>query len=135
MDNGDASISSGTGRETSGNGSPFDMNKWREPRAPISDGGMGGLLSEFMQHVLPGGGSSGGGSGGSGDGRESPAWMAAQSLLPCLKWLRTYPWDLVHKDVIAGCTVGIMLVPQGMAYAMIAGLPPQYGLCTSTHMT
>lgn len=34
----------------------------------------------------------------------------------------------LNKDLAAGLTVGVMLVPQGMAYAMIAGLPPVYGL-------
>lgn len=33
--------------------------------------------------------------------------------------------------MIAGVTVGVMLVPQSMAYAMVAGLPPIYGLYTS----
>jgi SulP family sulfate permease len=35
-------------------------------------------------------------------------------------------------DLSAGLTVGVMLIPQGMAYAMIAGLPPIYGLYAST---
>ena len=35
-------------------------------------------------------------------------------------------------DIIAGLTVAVMLVPQGMAYAGIAGLPPIYGLYSST---
>ena len=34
-------------------------------------------------------------------------------------------------DTIAGLTVGIMLVPQSMAYAMLAGMPPIYGLYAS----
>lgn len=37
----------------------------------------------------------------------------------------------LKQDVIAGLTVGIMIIPQSMAYAMIAGLPNQYGLYSS----
>ena len=37
----------------------------------------------------------------------------------------------MNGDVFAGLTVGIMLIPQGMAYALIAGLPPVYGLYAS----
>lgn len=47
---------------------------------------------------------------------------------PILKWIRTYNRGILLSDVSAGITLGIMLVPQGMAYAMIAGLPPIYGL-------
>ncbi len=51
-----------------------------------------------------------------------------QKFLPFLGWLPTYKKTDFTKDLIAGLTVGIVLVPQGMAYAMIAGLPPVYGL-------
>lgn len=49
-------------------------------------------------------------------------------FFPFLQWVATYKKSYVTKDLIAGLTVGIVLVPQAMAYAMIAGLPPVYGL-------
>ncbi|MCK0160991.1 SulP family inorganic anion transporter [Allomuricauda sp. F6463D] len=49
-------------------------------------------------------------------------------IFPFLSWMKTYNRSLLYSDLIAGITVGIMLVPQGMAYAMIAGMPPIYGL-------
>ena len=53
----------------------------------------------------------------------------AETLLPIYKWLRVYPWkSTLPKDIIAGMTVGAMVVPQGMSYAKLAGLPVQYGL-------
>lgn len=52
-------------------------------------------------------------------------------FLPFLAWAAIYKRAYVTKDLIAGLTVGIVLVPQGMAYAMIAGLPPVYGLYTA----
>jgi len=48
--------------------------------------------------------------------------------LPILEWLPTYTKSQFKGDFGAGITVGIMLIPQGMAYAMLAGLPPIYGL-------
>ncbi|MEM6320209.1 MAG: solute carrier family 26 protein [Bacteroidota bacterium] len=54
------------------------------------------------------------------------------SFFPILNWLSTYSSEQLKGDVVAGLTVGIMLIPQGMAYAMIAGLPPIYGLYAST---
>ena len=100
--------------------------RFREPRA-TADGGAtpGRLFSEFLQ-LLPFNGVCGG--QGKKGSPESACWALAESLLPCLSWLRAYDWALAHKDCVAGLTVGIMLVPQGMAYAMIAGLPPVYGL-------
>ncbi len=43
--------------------------------------------------------------------------------LPFLKWLRVYRPRTLLSDVIAGLTVGLMVVPQALAYASIAGLP------------
>jgi len=51
-------------------------------------------------------------------------------LLP--NWIKNYQGSDFKPDLIAGLTVGVMLIPQGMAYAMIAGLPPIYGLYAST---
>ncbi len=47
---------------------------------------------------------------------------------PILKWLKDYKKSYISRDVSAGIMVGIILIPQGMAYAMIAGLPPVFGL-------
>ena len=47
---------------------------------------------------------------------------------PILDWLPKYKKAYLTGDLSAGLTVGIMLIPQGMAYALIAGLPPIYGL-------
>ncbi|SDE12373.1 sulfate permease, SulP family [Pricia antarctica] len=51
--------------------------------------------------------------------------------LPILQWLPYYKKSYLSGDIGAGLTVGIMLIPQGMAYAMIAGLPPVFGLYAS----
>ncbi len=49
-------------------------------------------------------------------------------VLPLLEDLKNYNRKAFRGDLSAGITVGIMLIPQGMAYALIAGLPPEYGL-------
>ena len=54
-----------------------------------------------------------------------------KQYLPILDWLPQYKKSYFKGDLSAGLTVGVMLIPQGMAYAMIAGLPPQYGLFTA----
>ena len=48
--------------------------------------------------------------------------------IPILSWLPKYQKKYLASDIGAGITVGIILIPQGMAYAMIAGLPPVFGL-------
>ncbi|XP_046630621.1 sodium-independent sulfate anion transporter-like [Daphnia pulicaria] len=44
---------------------------------------------------------------------------------PILKWLPSYNWDFAVYAVIAGITVGLTTIPQGIAYASVAGLPLQ----------
>ena len=52
-------------------------------------------------------------------------------LLPAASWVRSYDRDLLRDDLRAGLVVAVMLVPQGMAYAALAGLPPIAGLYAS----
>src|SRR5210317_1617050 len=49
-------------------------------------------------------------------------------IFPFLAWLKTYQPAYLKGDAIAGLTVAVVLIPQAMAYAMLAGLPPVYGL-------
>ena len=51
-----------------------------------------------------------------------------RNRLPITKWLPSYSWHSLQCDMIAGITVGLMVIPQGLAYGVLAGLPPQYGL-------
>lgn len=54
-----------------------------------------------------------------------------KSFFPVIEWLSNYKRSYLKGDLFAGLTVGVMLIPQGMAYALIAGLPPVYGLYAS----
>lgn len=54
-----------------------------------------------------------------------------KKYIPILSWLPNYNKEALSGDLSAGLTVGVMLIPQGIAYAMIAGLPPIYGLYTA----
>ncbi len=58
--------------------------------------------------------------------------MNLKQFIPAFDWMPKYNNDQFKGDLSAGLTVGVMLIPQGMAYAMIAGLPPIYGLYAST---
>ena len=51
-----------------------------------------------------------------------------KNLIPILQWLPNYKKSQLRGDVVAGITVATVLIPQGIAYALIAGLPPIYGL-------
>lgn len=53
------------------------------------------------------------------------------SLFPLLKWVHHYNFNWLYNDLVAGITVGCVLVPQSMSYAQIATLPAQYGLYSS----
>ncbi|MCH2235116.1 MAG: sulfate permease [Crocinitomicaceae bacterium] len=54
-----------------------------------------------------------------------------QKIVPSTDWIKSYSKAWFKADLIAGLTLGVILIPQGMAYAMIAGLPPVYGLYTA----
>lgn len=54
-----------------------------------------------------------------------------KKYIPILDWLPKYNTNNLKNDLIAGFTVGVVLIPQGIAYAMIADLPPIYGLYTA----
>src|SRR5215813_4337007 len=56
-------------------------------------------------------------------------------LVPAFDSLRNYTLDEAASDTMAGLTVAAVAVPQAMAYAQIAGIPPQYGLYTAIVMT
>ncbi|MCK4561772.1 MAG: solute carrier family 26 protein [Flavobacteriaceae bacterium] len=57
--------------------------------------------------------------------------MNFKNHLPILDWLPNYKKEWFKGDLFAGITIGVMLIPQGIAYAIIAGLPPIYGLYTA----
>jgi SulP family sulfate permease len=54
-----------------------------------------------------------------------------QNLVPFVAWMRSYRWRFFKPDLFAGLTVAVVAVPQSMAYALIAGLPVEYGLYAS----
>lgn len=54
-----------------------------------------------------------------------------ERLLPALRWMRGYNGDTFNRDLIAALVVTIMLIPQSLAYALLAGVPAQVGLYAS----
>ena len=62
--------------------------------------------------------------------KERPSTL--ERLVPAAAWLKRYSRDDFPSDLIAGLIVAVMLIPQGMAYALLAGLPPVIGLYAST---
>jgi len=54
-----------------------------------------------------------------------------KKIFPFLGWFKNYSLDSLKIDAISGLTVALVLIPQSMAYAQLAGLPPYYGLYAS----
>jgi len=54
--------------------------------------------------------------------------MTAKQFFPFLGWFQGYSKEVLRQDAIAGLTVALVLIPQSMAYAQLAGMPPLYGL-------
>ena len=61
-----------------------------------------------------------------------PLTRLLSRILPIIEWGGNYQRSDLKGDIAAGLTVGAMLVPQAMAYAMLAGLPPEVGLYAAT---
>jgi SulP family sulfate permease len=57
--------------------------------------------------------------------------LAIRTLLPFLAWFPLINRASLRADFIAGLTGAVIVLPQGVAFATIAGLPPQYGLYTA----
>ncbi len=54
-----------------------------------------------------------------------------EKIFPFLVWFKNYNFKSFKTDAISGLTVALVLIPQSMAYAQLAGLPPYYGLYAS----
>ena len=54
-----------------------------------------------------------------------------ERYLPMLQWARQYNQQTLTSDLVAAVIVTIMLIPQSLAYALLAGLPPEIGLYAS----
>ena len=55
----------------------------------------------------------------------------ASDYLPALKWVRSYSREDLKADMVAGLVVTMMLIPQSLAYALLAGVPAEVGLYAS----
>ncbi|KAI5247081.1 sulfate permease [Aureobasidium subglaciale] len=54
-----------------------------------------------------------------------------RNLFPFTRWIGRYNLQWLYGDLVAGITIGAVVVPQGMAYAKLAQLDPEYGLYSS----
>lgn len=57
-----------------------------------------------------------------------PSSSPVERFLPFLAWPRTWSTETLRGDLVAGVTVALVMVPQSLAYAQLAGLPPHVGL-------
>ena len=63
--------------------------------------------------------------------KPDPSWHRLIPSLPILEWGRGYDRNTLTSDLMAALIVTVMLIPQGLAYALLAGLPPEVGLYAS----
>lgn len=54
-----------------------------------------------------------------------------KQFIPALSWIKSYNSQLFHSDIFAGIITAILLIPQGIAYAFLAGLPAEVGIYSS----
>lgn len=109
------------------NQAEFEARYGRVPSSSQANKHSEGLsIARTIRRAVTGGGNR------ARDGCQAPSPSLTTRLLrmvPILQWLPRYSLkENLHADVVTGLTVGIMVVPQGMAYASLAGLEPIYGL-------
>ena len=63
--------------------------------------------------------------------RSSKLFKRARYYIPSIRWIPRYRLADLPSDLIAGLTIAFVLIPQGLSYASLAGLPPVYGLYTA----
>lgn len=57
--------------------------------------------------------------------------MNIEKVIPAISWLKNYKSRYFYFDLISGINLGVSMIPKAMAYALVAGLPPIYGLYAS----
>src|SRR5437870_5275254 len=57
-----------------------------------------------------------------------PSATGWRSIVPAAQWLAGYQTQWLKPDLIAGITLAAYAIPVSMAYASLAGVPPQYGI-------
>lgn len=62
------------------------------------------------------------------DSADQPDWTKWLSLIPPVRWLAEYRADWLGGDIVAGITLAAYAIPVSLAYAGLAGLPPQVGI-------
>jgi sulfate transporter 4 len=111
-----------------GNGARFNESENEQPARPMGESASAG--PEWWADQVKTSIFCGCGNNSDGDKKTPKEWL--ETLLPMTAWLSTYKWrEYLQTDVLAGLTVGVMIVPQSMSYAKLAGLPVQFGLYSS----
>lgn len=63
--------------------------------------------------------------------QESWSKKLLKKRFPIASWLPNYTKNDILADIISGLTVGLTMMPQSLAYAGLAGIPPEFGLYTA----
>ena len=92
-------------------------SRWQAPIQSFTDGENVRRAKVYSRHAL----------------RSAPSFTLKylREKVPVVEWLPRYSFSWLIRDIIAGLTIGILLVPQSLAYAKVANIPQQYGLMSS----
>lgn len=63
--------------------------------------------------------------------QRSRAKQFLNKRIPILTWIKDYNMEFGIQDLIAGITLGLTIIPESIACALLAGLPARYGLCSA----